>query len=286
MSFSNIQIVFLQRLVREHPPSVRASGVARFFSEHYSLGVLVGTLIEYAEHHHLAAKQLLRSHDLPESKLDKASTRAQAAQYGGMSEKSFSVGPRSGAVAVKALGSCLLNGHQLYTPNGAYQVLTPEQAMKVTCQRLMVVENLETFRWLECYSFLDRKDLDIMVMYRGDLDLPIKDAMNVINGRKESIWAFFDFDPAGLVMANSIPPGRLEKIVLPSMSWLENALDTAHGRQLYDKQEGIYGKVLDVATGPGIASLWELMKRKRSAVSQERMHAEGIPTQSDPIGTS
>ncbi|MDW5443820.1 hypothetical protein [Polaromonas sp. SM01] len=271
MSFSTVQVTFLQRLVSERPPSRRAGDAARFFCDHYSLGVSIGSLVEYRGGHYETAERLLRAHNLPVVAMGPYATRADSAVYGGMSEKSLSVAPHSKSVAVKCLGRCVLDGHVLYSPEGSYIVLTPEHAQRVVCQRLLVVENLETFRALESYAWIDRHGLDVLAIYRGDVELPNKDAAEVIKCRQELIWGFFDFDPAGLVMANSLPVGRLERVVLPSQAWLQQAANTPRGRQLFDSQVASFGKVLDEAVHADIIVLWQLMKRLRSAVTQERM---------------
>ena len=185
--------------------------------------------------------------------------------------------PHSKAVAVKCLGRCVLDGHQLYTPEGSYIVLTPEQAQRVTCQRLLVVENLETFRALQAYAWFDRRGLDVLAIYRGDMELPNKDAAEVLRGRPERIWGFFDFDPAGLVMANSVLPARLERVILPSQAWLRRASNTPRGRQLFDSQFAAFGRSLDHAAHPEVIALWHIMKSLRSAVTQERMLSADAP---------
>ena len=271
MSFSTVQVTFLQRLVSERPQSRRAGGLARFFCDHYSLGVPVGSLVEYRGAHYEAAEHLLRAHDLPVAAMGPHATRADVASYGGMSEKNLSAAPHAKSVAVKCLGRCVLDGHVLYAPASSYIVLTPEHAQRVVCQRLLVVENLETFRALESYAWIDRNGLDVLAIYRGDVELPNKDAAEVIKGRQEPIWGFFDFDPAGLVMANSLPAGRLERVVLPSRAWLQLAANTPRGRQLFDSQVAAFGKVLDEAVQAEVIALWQLMKCLRSAVTQERM---------------
>lgn len=271
MSFSAVQVTFLQRLVSERPERRRAGEAARFFCDHYSLGTAVGSQIEYRADHYEAAERLLRAHDLPVASLGADATRADSAAFGGMSEKSLSVAPHSKSVALKCLGRCTLDGHELYTPEGSYVVLKPEQAERVTCQRLLVVENLETFRALEAYAWIDRRGLDVLAIYRGDMDLPNKDATEVIKNRPEPIWGFFDFDPAGLVMANSLPADRLERVVLPSRAWLQMASNTSRGRQLFDSQVSSFGRPLDQAAHPEVIALWQAMKRLRSAVTQERM---------------
>jgi len=277
MSFSAVQVTYLQRLVSERPERRRAGDAARFFCDHYSLGTAVGSQVEYRADHYEAAERLLRAHDLPVAFLGADATRADSAAFGGMSEKSLSVAPHSNSVAVKCLGRCTLDGHELYAPQGSYLVLTTEQALRVTCQRLLVVENLETFRALEAYAWIDRRGLDVLAIYSGDMGLPNKDAAEVVKGRTEPIWGFFDFDPAGLVMANSVPPVRLERVILPSQAWLRRASNTARGRQLFDSQLAAFGRSLDRAVHPEVIALWHLMKSLRSAVTQERMLSADAP---------
>jgi hypothetical protein len=271
MSFSAVQVTFLQRLVVERPDRRRAGDAARFFCAHYSLGIVIGSQVEYRPDHHQAAERLLRAHDLPVAAMGPDATRADSAVYGGMSEKSLSVAPHSKSVAIKCLGHCTLDGKELFTPEGSYLVMTPERAKRVTCARVMVVENLETFRALESYAWIDLRGMDVLAIYRGDMVLPNKDAADVIKARPEPIWAFFDFDPAGLVMANALPPGKLERVVLPSQDWLKKASNTPRGRQLFEAQAAVFGKSLDQADLPEIIALWKVLKRLQSAVTQERM---------------
>lgn len=271
MAFTAIQISFLQRLVDERPPSRQISAAAIFFSEHFSLGRVAGRRVEYTDAHLAAAERMLVANQLPVRAFGTGVTRAQAAEYGGMSEKEFSVAPHANSVAVKGLGSCRFDGHGLYTPQGAYMVLTVEQAMRVTCDRIMVVENLETFRRLQDYTWIDRLGFAVLAIYRGDKEVPNKNAAELIRSRAEPIWGFFDFDPAGLAMANALPGERFERLLLPDYGWLENSADTARGRQLFDRQLSSYEGVLNGAAHQDLVAAWALMKRIRSAVTQERM---------------
>lgn len=273
MAFTAIQIAFLQRLVDERPQSRQSSAAASYFSEHFSLGRVAGSRVEYSDAHFAAAERLLVANQLPVRALGAAAPRARAAEYGGMSEKDFSVAPHANSVAVKGLGNCRFDGHGLHTPQGAYMVLTVEQAMRVTCERIMVVENLETFRGLQDYAWIDRRGLAVLAIYRGDKDVPNKDAAELIRSRAEPIWGFFDFDPAGLAMANALPGDRFERLILPDRGVLEKSADTARGKQLFDRQLNSYERVLDGTVHQDIAVAWALMKRLRSAVTQEKMQA-------------
>lgn len=271
MAFTPAQVAFLHRLVTQRPGTRQAGDHANFFAEHFQIGVLVGRRVEYLEIHFSRAESILRTNDLPAAPLPAGASRADAAAFGGMSEKDFSAAPHSNSVAVKALGRCLLGGRELFAPRGGYMVVTVQQAVEVTCERLLLVENLETFRRLESYSWIDGAGRDVLVMYRGDSQLPGPDVVQVLASRSEPIWAFTDFDPAGLGIAASLPAGRLERLVLPAKSWLAREANSARGRQLFDSQVGQYRRILESARNPEIGEAWALMKGLQSAVTQERM---------------
>jgi hypothetical protein len=271
MSFSVTQIQFLQRLVSEKPARRSAGESARFLCEHYSIGAAVGRFIEYHDEHHRRAESLLRAHDLPVAFLGTDTSRAEMAAYGGLSEKSMSAAPHAKSVALKFIGNCRLDGRTVGTPAGSYLVATPELARCFACERLLLVENLETFRTLEGYRWIDYENQAVMAVFRGDASLSVGDALELIRTRDEPIWAFVDFDPAGLVIANSLPRERLERLVLPAVTWLRQAADSLRGRQLFADQAPRYSAVLDNSTNEAVRTCWQEMRVLRSAVTQERM---------------
>jgi hypothetical protein len=271
MAFTTTEVSFLQRLVADRPPFRASGAAASFFCDNHGLGVCIRRRIEYQDLHFDAAERLLRLHDLPVNPLDPNSTRADVAQFGGLSEKSYSTAPHANSVSLKVLGNCFLDGHLLYTPSGANLVMTTEQALRVTCQRVMMVENLESFRRLDEYAWIDSQGFNVLVVYRGDKQAPLENAASVLVKRTEPIWFFADFDPAGLAMANAAPVDRLEELWLPSSDWLTVAANTARGRELFDTQEGQYWATLDASSIPSVRRAWTLMKRLRSGVTQERM---------------
>lgn len=271
MSFDSHQILFLQRLVGERPAQRRVGALSRHFCEHYSLGTMVGRQVEYRDEHLRMAEALLRTHDLPVEPMAAQASRADVAAYGGLSEKALSVAPHTGSVAVKCVGGCALDASPLRTPEGTYLVVTPEVGSRISCDRLLLVENLETFRQLERYRWIDYQGLAVLAVYRGDSVLSTGEALQLVRARPEPIWAFVDFDPAGLVIANSLPPDRLERIVLPGLSWLRQAAKTSRGRQLFDEQEPKAQTGLDRAEHPAVRAAWNELRALRSGVTQERM---------------
>lgn len=271
MSFSSVQITFLQDLVEQAPPSKRSTATAQFFCEHFSIGRATGGTVTYSAEHHAAAENLLKAHKLPVASLGSNASRADAAAFGGMSEKAFSAAPRARSVAIRCIGDCRLDGRSVYTPDGTHLVTTPEQASTITCDRIMLVENFETFQQIQAYRWIKWEAVGTLVVYRGDPENPNQHAARLVLARDEPVRGFFDFDPAGLMMAKAIPAGRFEGFVLPDRGWLETACDTPHGRQLFDRQVGAFGSALDAAGEPLVREQWAFMKAMASAVAQEGM---------------
>lgn len=275
MSLSSNEIRFLQRLVADRPSTRVGNATARSMSANFGLGLLTGRNIEYGEQDWLRAEDLLRSHDIPTTKLPRGAGRIELAAYGGVSEKAFSQAPHADSVAIRCMGHCELDGIELYTPEGCYLALTVEAAARIQCDRLMVVENLESFRRLERYTWLSPGGPNVLVIYRGDTIFNGRDAQALLLRRSEPIWAFFDFDPQGLILANALPHDRLEKIMVPDLEVLAALCDTVRGRELFYNQVGGCQAQLDASQHPAVTPLWVFMKGLRSGATQERMAFAG-----------
>ena len=271
MSLNSTEIAFLQRLATERPRSRTANATARSMCTNFGLGLSTGRNIEYREDDWQLAQRLLSSHDIPTAKLEGNAGRLELAAFGGVSEKSFSQAPHANTVAVRVMGGCTLDDRNISVPEGCYLALTLEAAARIKCDRIMVVENLETFRRLERYAWLDLQGLSVLVIYRGDNIFNPRDAQALVLERSEPIWAFFDFDPQGLMLANSLPHDRLEKIVVPDDAVLAGLCDTARGRRLFHDQIKGCQQQLNASQHHAVLPLWELMKQLRSGVTQERM---------------
>lgn len=271
MTFDARQILFLQGLVEERPTQRSAGKIAKHFCEHFSLGRDVGRCIEYRTEHHSMALSLLQAHDLPVKKPSTTGLRADSAKFGGLSEKSLSVAPHAGSIAIKCFGGCYLDSTSLTTPPDSYLVVTPEFSRNITCDKWMMVENLETFRNLERYKWINYRNEAVVAIYRGDSTLSTGDAIELLRMRSEPIWAFVDFDPAGLIIANSLPAARLERLILPNWPLLRLLADTPRGRQLFDDQISYSKGVLDNVTQPLLKDAWKEMQELQSGVTQERM---------------
>lgn len=269
MALSAIERNFLQGLVAERPPS-RGSEVALALAHHFSLGRLVRRRVHYSEGDYIRAAQLLEANKVPVQALAPDASRSDAALHGGQSEKSGTRPPHANSVALRVLGECDLRGQPVWAPECGYLVCTVEDAAQIRgVDRLLVVENLETFRQIERYAWVGFAPHNILVVFRGDRGLSAADSALLLRLRTEPVWAFFDFDPAGLGMASSLP--RLERLVLPPADWLAARLDGDRQRELYDGSAGQWAGMLEQVSVPQITQAWALMRERRAGLTQEAM---------------
>jgi hypothetical protein len=268
MALSAIERRFLQQLVAERPVD-RRSDTATAFCSQFAIGRHVGARVEYVGQDYVKAQQLLEAEGVSVSALPAGASRADAAIHRGMSEKSGTRAPHAGSVAIKALGACSFGPQTLWTPPGGYLVCDATVAALVDADRLLLVENLETFRQIERYSCVDRGAYRVLTVFRGDRVFSARASQELLESRSEPVWAFVDFDPAGLGIAAGLP--RLERLVLPPQSKLVPRLRGARSVELYERSSGQWGALLEQAEHPEIRSAWQIMRTHRGGLAQESM---------------
>jgi hypothetical protein len=270
---------FLQRLVADRPQRRPLGTSAVWFAEHYGVGTLYARHVEYLPRHFDQARELLVLHGLPVAVGAPDSSRADSAQHSGMSEKAGSRAPWANSVAVKAFGVGATSA--LRAAAGSFLVLTVEQALEVHCERILVVENLETFRYLEEYEGLSLGEWPTtLAMFRGDVTLTAADSNRVLVGRDEPVWAFMDFDPAGLGLASALP--RMQRLVLPQEAWLRRAARGARGLELFERSSSQYQQTLSASSHSHVQWAWSLMSSLRAGVAQEGMAQADFPNFTAP----
>lgn len=271
MTLTSVQITFLRRIAADKPSKGAASAVAVFFAAQHHIGYRLGRSCEYLPQHHDLAARLLATLKLPLAARAPGTLRCEAAETPGVSEKHRTLAPHRDSVAVKPVaGQCLLaDGAPFTIPPESYAVLTVEQALRISTQRLLVVENLETFRLLERYRWIDYQGLSVLAIYRGDQRLRLDEAAAVVAQRSEPTWMFADFDPAGLAMAARLP--RLERVVLPDTAWLADTTRASRRDNLFANQFEQYGATLARECNPLIRPLWQLMNDLKLGLPQEGM---------------
>lgn len=272
MTFTFNEQKVLQRIANERPEHLTVGVATRSLAQGYGLGKVMGASIFYTPQHWQQALNLLHSHDLPLQSLPQEAKRSAAAKHGGMSEKSGTRAVHKGEVAFKLLGHARLDGQNVALPPHVTLVSNVESLLGcVECDVICVVENWETFSDLHLYEWIDWKGKSAVVVFHGDNIYSNEHAKRLVACRSEPIWAFMDFDPAGLGLASILPEERLEHVVMPDFDWLGKAADNTIGRMLFNDQVGQWGPALERCAHPEIKRAWRALKDQRAGVTQERM---------------
>ena len=270
MSFTHSQIAFLRHLASRGAAEKSTSLAAEYFHVHHGLGRRAGSRFQYEEPDAARARLLLANRNIALTTPDQALRRSDSSLNNPTQEKSGTLAPHHDSVAVKAAhGRCSLDG-SLVAAHG-YQVITLEQACSVKAEVLLVVENLESFRFLERNRWIDYQGMDVLAVFRGDNVFKANAAMSLITSRAEPVWAYFDFDPAGMGMASGLP--RLERLLLPEDEALISAARRANQVHLYADQLDQWGPIMQGNEKSVAARHWHLLRSLRLGLAQEHMDA-------------
>lgn len=280
MDLNASQLAFLRRLVNEQP-SHRVSGtISNGLATNFGIGVHAGRQVQYTQAHIQRATQLMQAGGYTTEAPSPLASRAEAHGQPNISEKSGARTPDASTVLIKPLaGHCTLHGQALWAPDGGYLGVTPGDAAAVQCDVAMLVENLETFRYLHDYRWIDTQGKAVLAIWRGDKDRHIGEALNALGAHAGTgqIWCFMDFDPAGLGMADAVHRRfGLHRLVLPAAHDLERVTRAHDQRFLYAQQVGQYARSLDESLHPGIQSSWSLMRGMQIGLAQEMLSSQAI----------
>lgn len=268
MSLSSRDIAFLQDLVAKGSGQKGASQASQHFCRHFGMGQHVGSRFVFSQADAECALQMLTIAGVAIVPSGQPLRRAQAGLHNPSQEKAGTLAPHQDSVAVKtANGRCECMGYSV--PLLGYQVLTLEQACSIRSDVLLVVENLESFRFLERTRWIDYQELSVLAIFRGDGVFRADVVSSLLDASGVPVWAYFDFDPAGLGMAARLP--RLQKVLLPREDVLMSAARRANQVHLYADQVTQWAKSLTAESSSIIEQPWSLMRRVRVGLAQELM---------------
>lgn len=190
----------------------------------------------------------------------------------GRNEKMAGLPVRGMRVAVKALADqCLLFDDQRFPlPLGASLDIEAEWvASHCRHSSILLVENWEAFSAIHRINFeLSVAGGNPLVVFKGCPHIYKEDAVQLLLKQLAlPVYAFFDFDPKGLVMANSVP--HFSRLVMPSWSVLEASVQQAKNPQRFNEHLANAMAVLDAASHPDIVACWQLLKQYGYALPQE-----------------
>ena len=268
MSFSSREIAFLQNLVSKGFGQNGASLVSEHFHRHFGMGQHVGRQFVFSQTDADQARQMLLNAGIPLAPATQPLRRARAALNNPSQEKNGTLAPHQDSIAVKAAhGRCEYRG-ELVSKLG-YQVVTLEQACEIRADVLLVVENLESLRFLERNQWIDYQARAVLAVFRGDGVFRADVVANLLEVSSAPVWAYFDFDPAGLGLATRLP--RLKKVLLPPEDILVIAARKANQVHLYADQVDQWMKTLVSDERQMVQQPWSLLRKLKVGLAQELM---------------
>lgn len=260
-----------------HSDKIRhgASGVLSRFVEGYNIGQRVGTSLVFSD----ADKEDIRKLLLATEGIDATTTvpdqwnglsRAESLAHGG-NEKLTDVSVRSDRVAVKALPgkSLLLNGQHTTLPNGVNLDINWNWLVS-NCghSTVLLIENWEVFDHIHQVTFdLSQAGENPIVVFRGSLVYRQDHVMFLLNALSLPVFAFVDYDPAGLVIAQSLP--HFTGLISPPEFELKAALVATKNYQRYRNQLPETQAALNASTFTDIVKCWNLLQSHGGALPQE-----------------
>lgn len=273
-----------------HSPDSRFSAgrsISAFCAE-YNLGMKQGASLVFTEEDKREIGRILQG----EMGIDSATTtpeswkhlgRAQSLQLA-RDEKFAGRSVGSGRLRLKTLP-----GNTLHVAGGSWDLpyradlgldLAAVLVHEIGHDALLVIENLQTFDDIHSVGMDVMDSLsarDPLVIYRGDTQGGAR--ADTIHALIEStilpVYAFVDYDPAGLVIAAGLP--RLEKVLAPSLQDL-GTLIQAHGiakrylEQVAAASHALQQLKMDSRIGP----LWEVIHTAGKGLPQEFFHSRSI----------
>ena len=272
--FSKQTVRALLRVVHSADERFSASKVLGDFSAAYGIGRRKGAGLLFDVDDKGRIREVLRAEGIDPS-TDPAAwdqlSRARALDLG-PNEKFASAPVKRHRVAVKALPGrpVRLAGEALLLPPACHLDLDgPAVARLLVHDTALLVEN-----W-ECFDRIHAIDLDLspaganpLVIWRGDRsDTRADQALALLRALDVPVWAFVDYDPAGLLIADRLP--RLAGILAPELERLER--DLAQGLpERYREQIPIAAAALDASAHAAVQRLWGIIRRHGQALPQER----------------
>lgn len=198
-------------------------------------------------------------------------SRARALDLG-PNEKFTSAPVKRHRVAVKALPGRPVQfaGQAVLLPPACHLDLDGSMAAGLLAhESALLVEN-----W-ECFNRIHAIDLDLtpagenpLIVWRGDGSGTRADAaIALLRALRVPVWAFVDYDPAGLLIANALP--GLAGIIAPRSDRLER--DLAAGLpERYQDQLPNAAAALDASVHQSVRQLWKIIKSRGRGLPQER----------------
>jgi hypothetical protein len=277
----------LLRIFHSDKQRYGASGQLIRFVQDSNIGQRLGKSLVFSD----TDRELIRQLLLTTEGIDASTTRV--GQWEGLSrtesleysdnEKMSSASVRQGRVAIKALpGKQLLLDEQALTIPAGSNLDVNWQWLVAHCGHtsVLMVENWEAFEFIHQLTFdLTRAGENPLVVFRGSPVYRQDYVMALLQELALPVYALVDYDPSGLILAQSIP--NFVGLMIPPVHELLAALATIKNYPRYRSQLVQSQATLNKASHPDIVEHWKLLQEHGTALPQEYFLRKRNPENSD-----
>ena len=270
-----------------HSPDGRfpeGRSISAFCSE-YNLGMKQGASLVFTEEDKNEIGRILQG----EMGIDPATTTSESWKYLGRAqslqlardEKLAGRSVGAGRLRLKTLPGRTLNvaGGSWNLPLRADLGMDLEAVLghEISHDALLVIENLQTFDDIHSVGMDVMDSLsarDPLVIFRGDTQGGARaDAVHaLIKSTILPVYAFVDYDPAGLIIASGLP--RLDKVLAPCLQDLAALIKTRGiSRRYLDQVMAASYALQQLESDSRIAPLWDVIHSAGKGLPQEFFHS-------------
>lgn len=278
----------LLRICQSDESRFTRSKMLAAFSREYNIGQLRGTAFNFTAQDKTEIASLLDKIAGIDAKTTSPTqwnglNRTESLAFGS-NEKLSSAAVRDHRVAIKALPNrlLLLNGQHIFLPDGCNLDIDGRWVSQHCAhQTVLVVENWEAFERVHQVNFdLAAAGENPLVVFRGSPVYQQNHLVALLQALKLPVFAFVDFDPAGLVLAQSLP--YFSALVMPPMEVLHAALQQCTNYSRYQDQLPQAMRMLNEANHSDISLLWGILQSHGVALPQEFFIETSIANRYNP----
>lgn len=261
-----VEVEFLRRLVADRPGWRVLGKISGRLSDLEGIGSVSHARVNYSPADFEKAKNTLLTRGFPLESPQAGFARSQAPAGG--SEKTRARAVMAELVAVVPLNMPAVN----QAPAQGFLAIPVVDATAMPFEILLVCENLEPLMHIRDYEWLDEfiSGRRTLAVFRGKPHLFNTAAAAILIEDlvlKRPTLAFYDFDPKGLCMAESLP--RREALCLPEWSVLEAATRAAARTNLFTQSAHVSVAQLNATADPTIFLAWSRLKHLMMGLDQE-----------------
>lgn len=267
--------VALLRICQSPDNELRPGKAVDAFLKEFGLGVRFRSSIQIKDSEKNFIREYLQRHGIdPETDPTAWGGLARHEALAlGANEKFTRENVRKDRVAIKALpGRPLLVGAKpLELPPGAHVDLNWQWvAERSRHETVLFIENWENFEFTDKTPFLHELPGNPLVVFRGAPNVyNNRDSLALLKALQRVVYAFVDFDPEGLVIANALP--YFGRFLAPSDEVLERLMDGFVNKSRYEEQLGQNLSVLESMAHPDLVRVQRVIRRLGMALPQERL---------------